>query len=70
MAYCGATRLWGEVLMNAMRENDAASYVQSDDFETVATLAGLDPEGVRRAFFNGMTERDARRGRPLGSSCT
>ena len=70
MAQCGLSRLWGEVLMTAMREKDAAQYLCTDDFETVATLAGLDPEGVRSAFDNGLTERDARRGRPLGSSCT
>ena len=60
MAQCGLSRLWGEVLMTAMREKDAAQYLCTDDFETVATLAGLDPDGVRTAFRRGHVRKSKR----------
>lgn len=64
MAVCRFTALWREVLLLALRDADAAAYIQTPDFETVAALAGLDPDAVRRAFYRGRIETDKRRRKP------
>ena len=47
--------LWATVLMAGLKDArlsaEGESWMWSPDFETVATLAGLDPEAVREGFY-------------------
>ena len=42
--------LWRTVLAIGLREPDAVEWQQSNNFEAVATLSGLDPDAVVDAF--------------------
>lgn len=60
MAVCPFTALWREVLLLALRDPNADAYILTPDFETVAALAGLDPDAVRTAFRRGHVRKSKR----------
>jgi hypothetical protein len=50
MAQNPELHLWRMVLALALREDDAARWIRTDDAATVCALAGLDHAGVMRAY--------------------
>ncbi len=46
--------LWRMVLALALRDDDAARWIETPDAAMVCSLAGLDHAGVMRAYQAGM----------------
>lgn len=46
--------LWRTVLAVALSDDDAAEWIRTKDAATVCALAGLDHEGVIRAYQAGL----------------
>ena len=51
---CANTVLWRAVLVQALRDPDAPAWLDTQDAETVCSLAGLDHAGVIRAYRAGL----------------
>jgi hypothetical protein len=49
MAQNPELHLWRRVLAEAMRDDDAARWLRTDDAATVCALAGVEREAVARA---------------------
>ena len=65
MAVDPIRQLWTAVLFMALADADAARYVLTRDFRTVATLAGVDPDAVRDVIRKrGPLRRASGRRRP------
>jgi len=68
MAVSGERRLFTEVLIMALRDDDAIAWLQSHDGRFVCTLAGFEPEYLTRKLAGGnVTIRkppSPHRGRP------
>ncbi|MCC5992488.1 MAG: hypothetical protein JJT99_08180 [Rhodobacteraceae bacterium] len=54
MAQNPELHLWRAVLALALRDDDAARWIRTQDAATVCALAGLDHDAVVRAFNAGL----------------